>query len=149
MLIFLALPALWFLWSVQWGSPTELVVDSSGQISGYVNNLRVSAQGEKFWQQQLELVRREIDYLERAPQRAREMDAEMAQLERELMEWNQELYRDHPELRPSPAQIRAQQLRDEADRIEDQQFKAMIKRVEQESLSRLREIETIIIARLQ
>lgn len=145
----LALPACWFFWSVQWGAPEKLVVDSDGQISGYINNLRQSAQGERFWRQQLGLVREEIDYIEKAPQRAREMEALMAQADRELMQFNQELYRDHPELRPSPAQLRAQQLRDAADRIEDLQFQAIIRQAEQESLRRLRITEQVIIARLK
>ena len=59
------------------------------------------------------------------------------------------LLQDKELMRPSPAQLRAQQLRDAADRIEDLQFQAIIRQAEQESLRRLRITEQVIIARLK
>jgi hypothetical protein len=100
---------------------TELSINKSCDISGPAQKLKLAVQGKRYWAKQLELLDDEVRDIETHPERMRRLQianegmSEILEKHRQSME---ELYSKFPELRPSPQQTLAQELRKRADAIE-------------------------------
>ena len=104
-------------------SPGKLVVLDSGDVDGPTNQARQILQGQRFWENQLFEVNRELDDMLAWPQELAEFDREMERQSVEYkrdaeLEWER-FYRENPELRPTAAERKAQALRDRADELMD------------------------------
>ena len=122
-------------------SPGEVVVDADGNITGLTNAFRASLQGKRFWATQLQEITTELAWQRGEPQRRLELDALMAESAREADAFMEQAYRNFPQTRPSEAERRAQALREEADRLEDQEFSRM---VEEYRLGFIAELEALL-----
>ena len=99
-------------------SPGGLVVSADGSIDGAANIVRSKLQGERFWREQLLEAKIVLEWKQSAPERQSKRSTRIAELEERTKELREELYQRNPRGRPSPAEQKAEALRDEADRIE-------------------------------
>lgn len=122
-------------------SPDHLVVSQRGEIIGISNVARATLQGRRFWQEQAREAKIELKWNRAAPQRDAErnvrIDALMARTDQRLNEF----YERYPKAKPSPAEQKAEALREEADRIEQAELGQIL---EQRRLARIAELEMII-----
>jgi len=122
-------------------SPGHLVVSQRGEIIGIANVARATLQGRRFWQEQAREAKNELKWKRSAPQRDAErnarIDALMARTDQRLNEF----YERYPKAEPSPAEQKAEALREEADRIEQAELDQIL---EQRRLARIAELEMII-----
>jgi hypothetical protein len=88
-----------------------------------------------------------IAFLTRPPPDMRAVDSQIAKSARESEAMMERLYRDHPEMRPSKASIAAQALRDQADRIEQQDTKDMLATIVAAQVTRLNACKPIAALR--
>lgn len=105
-----------------WG-PSNVVVTKDGKVEGWLNKTRAYAQGQGFWEQQLDLVLKEVQYAADFPRQQAADDRAQVQWERENEAWEAEFYAENPDLRPSRVQAEAEELRARADAIEEAEFR--------------------------
>jgi len=122
-------------------APSGIAVTKHGTPSGIINELKEMVQGRSFWQQQEKLIIKKIGILERQPAEDAKFEKEMALYESETRQDDKKFYKEYPDMRPSAAEQKAQHLRDQADAIEDQQFKS---EMEQYRLSELNELNVLL-----
>lgn len=96
--------------------PDSVVLQSNGQLSGMGNEIRAFLQGKSFWQDQLSKLDQRVADLKEMPKRRDEVERELTKISKEA---DEKVYHENPELRPTPAQRRADALRARADAIED------------------------------
>lgn len=122
-------------------SPGHLVVSERGEIIGIANVARSALQGRRFWQKQAQEAKIELKWNRAAPQRDAErnarIDALMARTDQRLNEF----YERYPKAKPSPAEQKAEALREEADEIEQAELNQILER---RRLARIAELEIII-----
>lgn len=117
---------------------TELSINNSCQISGPIQKLKSGVQGQRYWAKQLQLLDEEVLDLMTRPERIRkeqqmadEKVSEALKKTRQIME---EMYSKYPELRPSPQEIIASELRKRADALE---YAGLIEKIKQISAKRI------------
>lgn len=133
--------------------PTELSFNDSCQISGPIQKLKSSVQGKHYWAKQLQLLDEEVRYWEAQPERFKNVQ-QMAQKRvnealaknRQFME---EIYSKYPELRPSPHQTMADELRKQADAIEHAELLEKLEQLRTQRLMTLKSCRPVIIAATQ
>lgn len=133
MLIFVAYLAM--------SSPKGVVVTEDGSVKGIQNVARAGLQGTKFWEQQSKAVLTKIAWLETQPERAAWVNARTAELNAQAEARLQESYAKYPSIKPSEAQQRADKLREEADRIEQEELDA---KLEQARLRKIQYLQRLI-----
>jgi hypothetical protein len=105
-------------------SPGKVVVDTDGSRIGLQNDVRELLQGERFWTDQMRLILHEQAELRLQPERDRRLRAELDKGLQEIHRSTEKFYKDNPAARPSQAELRAEALRDMADRVEDAELSA-------------------------
>jgi hypothetical protein len=99
-------------------SPRHLVLDKSCKVIGGVNRARAAVQGCSFWAKQLAILDSDLVFAREWPARAERIEADLnraiAPTMAEADDSMEDLYRNHPELRPSPEEQRAEKLREMA-----------------------------------
>lgn len=91
-------------------SPGRLVVSEKGKVGGVINEARAKLQGPRFWEDQLQTAQDLIRWLQAEPEREAKREARLDEMSRRFSE-------KYPS-RKSPAKQKAEDLREEADRIE-------------------------------
>lgn len=127
--------------------PGTVVVSANGEISGLANNARETLQGSRFWRDQLKTANKELQDALDAPARDAALRRELTKLEQEIRQESEDMYRKYPDLRPSPAEQKAESLRDAADRIEQAELDRLIEEHRLKRIARLQEIILTIRAR--
>ena len=125
---------------LNFSSPDKVVVDSSGNISGLINNLRETIQGNGFWEKQLQVAKSDLEWELSEPKRQAELDNELNQIMKETDESMEDMYREFPDMRPSKAETQAEKLRDRADEIEQQELDRELELMRQEAIIELKHI---------
>lgn len=136
-----------FIVYIATSSPDHLVVTEHGEIIGITNIARAALQGRQFWQEQAKVAKAELKWNQEAPQRDAErkarIDALLARTDQRL----NDIYERHPNARPSPAEQKAEALREEADRIEQAELTQIIEQRQLEKIAKLEIIIQILEAR--
>ena len=128
---------------------TELSINDSCQISGPLQKLKSIVQGRRYWAKQLQLLDQEMQYLEAQPEKIRKVQQMVNEKTNEVLEQNrqfmEELYSKHPELRPSPNQIVADDLRKQADAIEHAELLGKLEQLNAQRIIKLKSCRSIIL----
>lgn len=122
-------------------SPKGIVVSEKGDIEGILNIVRAEIQGNSFWKKQLQEVQDQIIWLDGQPERISRQNAKLARLEQKFEDSLQRAYEKYPKMRPSSAEQRADELRSEADKIEQEEYDEYI---EQQRLKRIKKLQKLI-----
>ncbi len=125
-------------------SPNKLVVDELGNIKGITNKAREIVQGKKFWRRQGLKADEDLKWYLEQPKREAKSEAEWNALVRELKEEDEKLYREYPEMRPSKAEQLAEELREKADRIEEEEHKKEDEKWRKKEIAKLHVIIGVI-----
>jgi hypothetical protein len=128
-------------------SPGKLVVDEAGDVEGLTNKARAILQGKSFWKDQLREVTSDLQQELSEPQRKAQLDREMNQGLRKFDQSMEEMYREHPDLRPSPEERLAQVLRDRADEIEQAESDRFLEKIRLKRIAELRKILPVVQAK--
>lgn len=130
-------------------SPGKVVVDKNGNIKGLINKARASIQMKRFWKNQLKEINAELKWQLGEPLRKAKLDREMKQIFNEFDQSMEEMYREHPEMRPSVAERQAEALRERADQIEQQEFDRYLEKMRLERIAELRNILPLVKSRIE
>lgn len=122
-------------------SPNGVVITATGKADGLINNGREILQGNRFWSDQQSQARREIEDLKAQPQHDAELARELKSMHQDHAKFMEDHYRDNPESRPSSSAKRAEELRDEADRVEHLDWD---RQMEKYRLEKIEELVAII-----
>lgn len=126
-------------------SPSQLVVDSSGNITTIVDRLGAEIQGGRFWVVQLRYIDAEIIRLKTPVQLPKSDDSSKVLEDTDRL--IADIYKDYPQLRPSTAEQKAELLRDEADRIESAEIADNIEQYRLQRISTLEKSRPLIASR--
>ncbi|MBD9530627.1 hypothetical protein IB233_03135 [Comamonas sp. CMM01] len=129
-------------------SPKGVVITEDGAVKGLLNVARSGLQGTKFWQQQRQAVLAEIAWLEGQPERSAGVRKRIAELDATAEARLQEAYAKHPSIKPSAAQQRADELREEADRIEQDELDMKFEQACLRQIQHLQRLISIINSKL-
>lgn len=116
------------LFYLYFSKPSEVVVGVDGEVKGLVNQAREALQGKRFWREQLYEAKQSLERKRAEPEQAVVRKKERERWQRELKETVADIEHKYPST-SSPAQRRAEALREEADEIEldemDKYFEAL------------------------
>lgn len=116
-----------------WASypPKELAIDNACMPDGFWKAVSEAVYGNKFWRRQIQAVTTGLQSLEREPIAIAAANAQIAsanaQIEAQLQKskaFLEEQYGRFPQLTPSPAQQYVSQLRELADKVENEEILA-------------------------
>lgn len=130
-------------------SPVKVVIDEQGKIKGLVNEAREALQGKSFWETQLRLVQKEINWELGEPARKAKFDREMRQMEAEINREMREFYKEYPDMRPTSAERQAEALRERADAIEMAEIDRELEIMRRKRVAELRSIQQYLAAKLK
>jgi len=132
---------------------TELSINDSCEVTGPIQKLKSITQGERYWVKQLELLDKKIRYLEEYPEIIRSTqkmaDKEFKNILEKSEKDMEETYSKYPELRPSPQQTIADELRKHADDIEHAQLLQTIEQIYAKDIKLLKLCRPKILAATQ
>ena len=127
---------------------SDIIINETGEIIGLTNDLRNYFQGLRFWESQLEVINKKIDYLNREPERKKKFENEMQKFERRFNSVLEESYAKDPSLRPSPTAQKASELRNLAQQIEWEEIENKLEKNRLHEIERLNRIKNIIIKKI-
>lgn len=113
-------------------SPGRLVVSEKGKVGGVINEVRAKLQGPRFWADQLQTAQDRLRWLEAEPEREAKLEARLDEMSRKFSE-------KYPS-RKSPAQQKADDLREEADRIEYEEERKIMGEIREKKIEKLKMI---------
>jgi len=125
-------------------SPDDIVINGDGEINGFINKGREFVQGPSFWDDQLVLIDNEIIIESKYPEQQAQDTIYFKNILLEEKQEAERFYREYPELRPTQAEIRAQNLRDMADEVESREFEVELLATSRERLKYLRALRLAI-----
>lgn len=129
---------------------TELSINDSCEVTGPIQKLKSITQGERYWVKQLELLDKKVRYLEEYPEIIRSTqkmaDEELKNILEKIEKDMEETYLKYPELRPSPQQTMADELRRQADDIEHAQLLQTIEQIYAKDIKLLKLCRPTILA---
>jgi hypothetical protein len=133
--------------------PGHLVLRDSCTIDGAINRARAAIQRERFWVKQLTYLDRDLAFAREWPNRSAHMRAEMdSAMEPILSDFNadtEKWYREHPELRPTPEDQQAEQLRDQANAAEARDVELHMRHVLAEHARDLERLRPLVLRRIE
>lgn len=127
--------------------PDRVVVTPDGEIEGALSAARAWFRGDDFWVSQLQIVDAELRAERAYPAKVTRWKREDAAWDRQLRLEESKFYRDHPDARPSQAEVAAQRLRERADAIESAELERSLEKIRLEEIRRLQAIKRAIEAR--
>lgn len=134
-------------------SPRHLVLDESCNPKGPVNRARASVQGCRFWAKQLVILESDLEFAREWPARAARIVADMNRAVEPAMQATddsmEDLYRKHPELRPSPEEQRAARLREMANAEEARGRDREMRRIMAEQVLWLEQLRPLVVDRVE
>jgi hypothetical protein len=118
-MVFLALMILLIvvLHYLYFSSPGRVVVNKNGEIYGLTNKAREALQGKKFWRDQLDEVRQEIQWEEFGILRKAANDRTLEKIGRDTNREMEKYYRRYPQIRSSKAERQAEGMKGQFDHI--------------------------------
>jgi len=125
-------------------TPGEVIVEGTGRIDGLANKAREILQGTRFWGNQLQEVESAISWQLSSPERQKEFESSLREVDRYL----EEFHKQFPQLRPTPEERQIQALRDRADELESAQTDRLLENFRLERISELRAIYRMIEAKV-
>lgn len=129
---------------LQFSHPGKLVVNSHGEIAGLQNQIREQLQGPGFWTNQMEELGLSLERLDAQIVRHRDRMAKVAEADLKIKLRMSEHYSKYPNLRPSPATMQAEALRDSADQIEQDEIDQAVVQAQSKRAFGLLEIVPVI-----
>ena len=124
--------------------PGKVVVDTYGDINGVINKSRASLQGKSFWNDQLQEIDKKLAELTSRPERMAKLDENIRKILQESGQRMEEFYEQNPEIRPSDEQVYANNLREEADRIEYEKTMKLLEKFRIEKIAELQKIKILV-----
>jgi hypothetical protein len=138
-----ALLAVWFMW------PGSHELTANCEPESIFSSMRAMLFGKVFWEQQLDAVRTKAKAADNWDTTMATVDSSLKEsLDKSRAELER-LYAQHPDLAPSPAERRAQQLRDLADAIEAQDVATRTSLAKHAESEKYRTCENIIVEKLR
>lgn len=117
--------------------PRKLALDLACQPVGFIYRLKASVQGSGFWKRQVAYLDREIAWHATLPDRVESFRRETDNALRESSRFREEIYRKHPELRPSGTEQSASELREQAEVLERKEMEVRGAEMREEIVRRL------------
>jgi len=117
-----------------------VVIDEKGLVSGSSNKIRYWMQGKDFLLSQKQLVLKKIKSLEEQPELDKKFNEDLRQMNIESAKMENDFYREHPDLKPSAAQLKADRLRELADAIEQKEFDDAMNKERLEEIEQLKRV---------
>jgi hypothetical protein len=141
--VFLALMILLIvvLHCLYFSSPGRVVVNKNGEIYGLTNKAREALQGKKFWRDQLDEVRQEIQWEEFGILRKAANDRTLEKIGRDTNREMGKYYRRYPQIRSSKAERQAEGMRGQFDHIRWIRFNPVFEEIRQK---RFQELDMIL-----
>jgi len=141
--VFLALMILLIvvLHYLYFSSPGRVVVNKNGEIYGLTNKAREALQGKKFWRDQLDEVRQEIQWEEFGILRKAANDRTLEKIGRDTNREMEKYYRRYPQIRSSKAERQAEGMRGQFDHIRWIRFNPVFEEIRQK---RFQELDMIL-----
>ena len=121
-------------------SPGGVSLDEKGNIKGMFNQARVGLQGERFLRNQIKEIDAELQMWLDQPRQEAEWDREIDQMDREFNQSMEQFYRENPDIKPSAAERRAENLRMRAERIEMAELNRFTEKIRLGRIAELRKI---------
>lgn len=118
-------------------SADGIVVSPEGAVQRYANVARSVLQGDRFWREQLNIVKRTLEWALSLPERQARREEQIEKLDKTTRARQEYLYQRTPRARSSPAEERAEALLDEADRIEQVEIDQRLERYRSERIDNL------------
>ena len=103
-------------------TPGKVVINEAGDTSGFINSIRSNLQGKDFWKDQVKEVKEELKNELNFPRDQAELKKDLDKLDTDINRDMEDMYREFPEMRPSDQDRLAENLREEADRIDAQEL---------------------------
>jgi hypothetical protein len=128
-------------------SPGRVVVNAQGEIQGFVNNIRETLQGNDFWKNQIREVELELERELNFPGSLAEMERDTAKMSEEFDQFNEEMYQQYPDLKPSETERQAEILRNRADQIEWAESERLMEELSQQRIAELENVLPLIRAK--
>jgi hypothetical protein len=122
-------------------SPGRVVVNKNGEIYGLTNKAREALQGKKFWRDQLDEVRQEIEWEEFGILRKAANDRILEKIGRDTYREIEKYYRRYPQIRSSKAERQAEAIRGQFAHIKWIKFNPIFEEMRQK---RFKELDMIL-----
>jgi hypothetical protein len=127
--------------------PDKIVLDTDCSVRG-INRVSADIHGSGFWETQLEAIENERSALSEQPAKVAvamaSVTAIMQKFEAETDQIEAQLYREHPELAPSPAEKEAANLRKRADDLDRQNLFSLINEARVRRIDWLNSCEPVV-----
>lgn len=121
-------------------SPEGVALDGKGNIKSVFNQVRAGIQGERFWKNQVKEINAELQMWLDQPRHEAEWNSEIDQMDREFNQSMEQFYRENPDMRPSAAERRVENLRMRAERIEMAENDRFFRKMRLARIAELRQI---------
>lgn len=113
-------------------------LDSRCNATGFWGSLEETLLGRRFWRAQFTAINEKIAYWESLPEKIELQKEQDRKLKERADEQLDELYDRRPDLQPSPNELKAQLLREQADAIEEAESEAEFERYRLDKLAELK-----------
>lgn len=113
-------------------SPDRIAVTAKCEPDSLLSEIRSRVQGTRFWSEQIESIDAYLERRARAYESSKQMERQLSLMDAQTNRLMQEVYEKNPNLRPTPAQQRAERLRQQANAIEARETEMMIQQMESE-----------------
>jgi len=130
-------------------SPGRVVVNKNGEIYGLENKARAALQGKKFWRDQLQEVRQEIEWEEFGILRKAANDRILGKIGQDINREIEKYYRRYPQIRSSKAERQADAMRGQYDHFKWIKFNPIFEEMRQKRFKELGMILPVVQSKIE
>ena len=130
-------------------SPGRVVVNKNGEIYGLENKARAALQGKKFWRDQLQEVRQEIEWEEFGILRKAANDRILGKIGQDINREIEKYYRRYPQIRSSKAERQADAMRGQYDHFKWIKFNPILEEMRQKRFKELGMILPVVQSKIE
>lgn len=130
-------------------SPGRVVVNKNGEIYGLENKARAALQGKKFWRDQLQEVRQEIQWEEFGILRKAANDRILGKIGQDINREIEKYYRRYPQIRSSKAERQADAMRGQYDHFKWIKFNPIFEEMRQKRFKELGMILPVVQSKIE
>lgn len=130
-------------------SPGRVVVNKNGEIYGLENKARAALQGKKFWRDQLQEVRQEIEWEEFGILRKAANDRILGKIGQDINREIEKYYRRYPQIRSSRAERQADAMRGQYDHFKWIKFNPIFEEMRQKRFKELGMILPVVQSKIE
>jgi hypothetical protein len=130
-------------------SPGRVVVNKNGEIYGLANKARAALQGKKFWRDQLQEVRQEIEWEEFGILRKAANDRILGKIGQDINREIEKYYRRYPQIRSSKAERQADAMRGQYDHFKWIKFNPIFEEMRQKRFEELGMILPVVQSKIE